>query len=409
MERGRAGKGEGGARTRRPPPPSAPSLARGGIPPNTLARLQSAERALGSQSLDTPAGPSAAAVASPAPPPRPPLPHPLPPAVDGFTISYSQSYARAPGHPCAACSPGGGPPARGASAPPSATPRGARATPPARGDSTPLPDRPPTPCDCVPSTSAAVRCATPELAPDADGARAGGGRVSPGGRAAARDAPLFPIFRPLHQRKTVHILRHGESAYNAAVSAAGSGFADPLIFDARLTPRGRAQATRASATLAALRLPADALWVVSPLTRALETFSLASRAGGAGAGPSSAPPQPHTVTVRADLAEHCATAGDVGAPASALRAAWPALAAAGAFDGLPERWWHGAHVNCAAKRTLAAYETKRELAARVGAFRRWLHTVDARVVVCVGHSTHFAALAGGRARLRNCEVHTLYV
>jgi hypothetical protein len=99
----------------------------------------------------------------------------------------------------------------------------------------------------------------------------------------------------------------------------------------------------------------------------------------------------------------------VGAPASALRSAWPALAAAGAFDALPERWWHAPSANCALRATLGACEPKRALTARVGGFRRWLQSVPERVVVCVGHSTHFGALAGGGARLRNCEVHTLYV
>ena len=272
------------------------------------------------------------------------------------------------------------------------------------------------------AAAVAARCVTPELAPDADGARGGGATRTPGGGARADGAPrpLFPLFRPLSQRKTVHILRHGESEFNAATAAAGSGFADPLIFDAPLTARGRAQATRARATLASLRLPPDALWVVSPLTRALETWVLACpvahRVGGGGektttASPhaSSAAQPPFRVVVRADLAEHLATAGDVGTPASTLRESWPALTAAGAFDDLPERWWHAPHANCAAGRRLTACEPRRALTARVGGFRRWLQSVPERVVVCVGHSTHFGALAGGGGRLKNCEVHTMYV
>ena len=395
-----------------PGPTPAPPRA---IPPNTLARLASAERALGSQSLDTPGG---AAVAPPGGATVSPLraaPLAPRPPVDGFTISYSQSYAR----------PGGGAPSpasprRGGSAPAPSPPR--RPPLPSRGESTPLPVQ-----DAAAAAAAAVsaRCVTPELAPDADGARGGGATRTPGGGARADGAPrpLFPIFRPLNQRKTVHILRHGESEFNAATAAAGSGFADPLIFDAPLTARGRVQATRARATLAALRLPPDALWVVSPLTRALETWALACpvahRVGGdektattsATASPhtSSASHPPFRVVVRADLAEHLATAGDVGTPASALREAWPVLTAAGAFEGLPERWWHAPHANCASRGALTACEPRRALTARVGGFRRWLQSVPERVIVCVGHSTHFGTLAGGGARLKNCEVHTMYV
>ena len=40
--------------------------------------------------------------------------------------------------------------------------------------------------------------------------------------------------------QTLHIVRHGESTYNAA-SRSGSGFSDPQIFDPVLTEKGRRQ------------------------------------------------------------------------------------------------------------------------------------------------------------------------
>lgn len=51
---------------------------------------------------------------------------------------------------------------------------------------------------------------------------------------------LFPLFRPRAGSKRVYIVRHGESAYNEAMSRSAS-WADPLIFDARLTEKGRQQ------------------------------------------------------------------------------------------------------------------------------------------------------------------------
>lgn len=40
--------------------------------------------------------------------------------------------------------------------------------------------------------------------------------------------------------QTLHIVRHGESTYNAA-SRSGTGFSDPQIFDPVLTEKGRRQ------------------------------------------------------------------------------------------------------------------------------------------------------------------------
>ena len=77
---------------------------------------------------------------------------------------------------------------------------------------------------------------------------------------------LFPIFAK--GRKTVHLVRHGQSTYNEAISGPGS-WNEPNIFDAPLTKLGRNQATALGSFLA--KLPKDAVWVTSPLTRAMET------------------------------------------------------------------------------------------------------------------------------------------
>ena len=63
-------------------------------------------------------------------------------------------------------------------------------------------------------------------------------------------------------------MRHGQSTYNEAISGPGS-WNEPNIFDAPLTKLGRSQATALGSFLA--KLPKDAVWVTSPLTRAMET------------------------------------------------------------------------------------------------------------------------------------------
>ena len=73
---------------------------------------------------------------------------------------------------------------------------------------------------------------------------------------------LFPIF--VRGRKVVHLVRHGQSTYNEAISGPGS-WDEPNIFDAPLTKLGVRQAKGLGSFLA--KLPKDAVWVTSPLTR----------------------------------------------------------------------------------------------------------------------------------------------
>lgn len=51
---------------------------------------------------------------------------------------------------------------------------------------------------------------------------------------------MFPIFRPKAERKTLYIIRHGESEFNAATNT-GKGFSDPQIYDPKLTVKGQSQ------------------------------------------------------------------------------------------------------------------------------------------------------------------------
>ena len=77
---------------------------------------------------------------------------------------------------------------------------------------------------------------------------------------------FFPIFSK--GQKTVHLVRHGQSTYNEAISGPGS-WEEPKIFDARLTELGVKQAKELGKFLS--EIPKDAVWITSPLTRAMET------------------------------------------------------------------------------------------------------------------------------------------
>ena len=65
--------------------------------------------------------------------------------------------------------------------------------------------------------------------------------------------------------KLVHLIRHGESTFNAAYQETG---ADPIDFDAPLSPTGHRQVALRRAAFDALAVE---LVVTSPLTRAIET------------------------------------------------------------------------------------------------------------------------------------------
>ena len=56
----------------------------------------------------------------------------------------------------------------------------------------------------------------------------------------SQEKKLFPIFRPKGERKTLYIIRHGESEFNAATNT-GKGFSDPQIYDPKLTAKGQSQ------------------------------------------------------------------------------------------------------------------------------------------------------------------------
>ncbi|MGU3538722.1 histidine phosphatase family protein [Methylobacterium sp. A54F] len=182
----------------------------------------------------------------------------------------------------------------------------------------------------------------------------------------------------MRQPTRIVCLRHGESTFNAAHRLDGR---DPGHIDARLTPRGRAQADAARARLAGI--PFD-LVVTSPLTRAIETTM---RVFG------THPAQPR-VLVEVLHRECQESSCDVGRAASEIAADFPHLDIA----HLPEIWWHAE-----GQPTAGGYhvEPRHLFDARVAGFREWLRARPERTIAVVGHGTFFAHLTG--IWLDNCE------
>ncbi|CAG9467561.1 unnamed protein product [Pedinophyceae sp. YPF-701] len=72
--------------------------------------------------------------------------------------------------------------------------------------------------------------------------------------------------------KRLVIIRHGESEYNHAINHSRE-WADPIMFDPDLTDRGLQQCAKLREELTKeAAIPPDALWVCSPLTRAVQTM-----------------------------------------------------------------------------------------------------------------------------------------
>ncbi len=67
-------------------------------------------------------------------------------------------------------------------------------------------------------------------------------------------------------RKTLHLMRHGQTEMNEFLHAHPGGCADPMMFDTVLSLLGRQQAA-AAAPVAASLSPVPMLLVASPLTR----------------------------------------------------------------------------------------------------------------------------------------------
>lgn len=174
----------------------------------------------------------------------------------------------------------------------------------------------------------------------------------------------------------VYLIRHGQSEFNAAHS---EGAADPMIFDARLTEKGVAQAKQARAAVHDLGIQ---LVIASPLSRALQTARLIF--GGA-------VPIKVTAGVRERLIHSC----DVGRSPAALQADFPELS----FDQLENVWWDHGQENALGY----TVEPQDIFARRIREFAKSLGPIYPRPIAVVGHGNAFHEMVG--VQLENCQVY----
>jgi len=174
----------------------------------------------------------------------------------------------------------------------------------------------------------------------------------------------------------VYFIRHGQSEFNAAYNG---GDADPMIFDAPLTDKGRKQAAEARTLVADLGIK---LVITSPLTRAIQTAQCLFD--------NIAP-----ITVLAGHRELLIHSCDVGRHPADLQRDFPALS----FAHLADRWWHQGPENDDG----IAVEPEDVFLQRMAAFERSLAQIRDRPLAVIGHGNAFNALIG--RTLDNCEIH----
>ncbi len=190
--------------------------------------------------------------------------------------------------------------------------------------------------------------------------------------------------------KLVHLIRHGESTFNAAYRETGQ---DPIDYDAPLSPTGHRQVAGRRAAFDGLVID---LVVTSPFTRAIETaLGLFGHRDVA-------------ILVESLHCERLGASCDIGRAPAALRADFPDLA----FDHLDDPWWYvdgtgnslleiPANGRGGPIGTTFGLEPIDNLLTRIAAFRDWLQARPEQAIAAVGHATYFAEMTGHM--LQNCE------
>lgn len=172
----------------------------------------------------------------------------------------------------------------------------------------------------------------------------------------------------------IYLIRHGQSEFNIS----DHSVRDPMIFDARLTEKGRKQAEETRKVVADLGIQHV---MCSPLTRAIETAVTIFN-------------DTLPISVNASHREMLMFSGDVGRPPEELAKEFPSLD----FDHLDEHWWHNGSPNENGVPT----EPAETFFQRVCEFDAVLEKSTTRPLAIVGHGNFFLQMTGRMPD--NCEV-----
>lgn len=214
-------------------------------------------------------------------------------------------------------------------------------------------------------------------------------------------------------KKTVYLVRHGESLHNAqSLRWKGADYNSPLYIDSPLTPTGEKQARGISHRVRDMNVE---LIVTSPMTRAIQTMLLATREMS---------PTP-AIMVNKLCCERLGASCDIGSSADVLQHRFPQLD----FSDLQPRnaWWWTA-TNESPRPTNATEsldlltrssldhatigdEPSDFLFSRVNEFRNWLLSRPEKRIVVFAHGVFLYWLSepSNPGNFYNCEIRKIVI
>ena len=175
--------------------------------------------------------------------------------------------------------------------------------------------------------------------------------------------------------KEIYLIRHGQSEANVALDLDSPNF----YYDAKLTSLGKKQAENTKNKLKNIDFD---LMLCSPLTRALETYSLIF------------PSSVKDAVILPFAREHCLCSSEVGRQPSILQKEFPDFH----FDELKNFWWNN-DIPIDEKEII--YESMEDLDKRVLIFKNWIKKRAEKRIAFVGHGTFISRII--HYLLDNCE------
>ena len=180
--------------------------------------------------------------------------------------------------------------------------------------------------------------------------------------------------------KKVYLIRHGESEANVALDLDNPNF----YYDAKLTSYGKKQAQDTQKKLKNVDFD---LVLCSPLTRALQTFSLIF------------PTLPQEAVLLPFVREHSLCSSEVGRQPSILAKEFPDFN----FDNLKDFWWNN-NIRIDEKKII--FESMEDLDKRVLIFKEWIFKRSEKKIALVSHGTFISRIIN--YLLNNCEFEIWY-
>ena len=180
--------------------------------------------------------------------------------------------------------------------------------------------------------------------------------------------------------KKIYFIRHAQSEANIAPDLDNPKY----YYDAPITLHGHKQAQNAKKILKNIEFD---LYLCSPLTRTLETFSIIF------------PEHISKAVILPLIREHLDHSCDVGIQPKILRKKFPNFN----FSNLNDYWWNN---EIPINEKKINFESIHKLDQRVLRFKQWIQNRDEQVIAVVSHGTFISRIIN--FFLNNCEYEVWY-